>query len=133
MTSRLIFCSLLALAVTGALLTSGRPAAALDSDANASLIARGQYLTGDAGQCADCHRPNFVGGPNLVPGPPGAPWAKTVPSLRGLKMFANDADAVAFLHTAKLPNGQTALRPMPHYNFSVPDAGAIVAYLRSLE
>ncbi len=69
----------------------------------------------------------------LPPRRPGAPWAKVVPSLRGLKMFKTDAAAIAFLHTAKLPNGRPALGPMPHYNFSIADATTIVAYLRSLK
>jgi hypothetical protein len=55
------------------------------------------------------------------------------PSLRGLPMFANDADAIAFLETSKLPNGEHPLPPMPHYNFNTDDATAIVAYLRSLK
>ena len=41
--------------------------------------------------------------------------------------------AVAFLHTARLPGGKRALGPMPGYTFSVADATAIVAYLRSLK
>jgi hypothetical protein len=48
-------------------------------------------------------------------------------------MFKTDAAAIAFLHTAKLPNGRPALGPMPHYNFSIADATTIVAYLRSLK
>jgi mono/diheme cytochrome c family protein len=93
----------------------------------------GAYLTGPAGQCSDCHRPGLTGGPNEIPGPPGAPWAKVVPSLRGLKMFKTNADAIAFLHTAILPGGMRAKGPMPGYHFSVPDATAIVVYLRSLK
>ena len=71
--------------------------------------------------------------PDVIPGPPGAPWAKTVPSLRGLPMFRTDADAIAFLRTGKLPDGKPASGPMPQYRFNEADAGAIVAYLRSLK
>jgi mono/diheme cytochrome c family protein len=97
------------------------------------LIARGHYLVTGAGQCSDCHGEGFVGGPNHIAGPPGVPWAKVVPSLRGLTMFASDADAVAFLETAKLPDGSGALRPMPKFHFNEEDATAIVAYFRSLK
>ncbi len=48
-------------------------------------------------------------------------------------MFKTDADAITFLRTTKLPNGKTALGPMPSYRFNQPDATAIVAYLRSLK
>jgi mono/diheme cytochrome c family protein len=97
------------------------------------LIARGHYLVSGAGQCSDCHGEGFVGGPNLIAGPPGVPWAKVVPSLRGLTMFKSDADAVAFLETAKLPDGSGALRPMPRFHFDEEDATAIVVYFRSLK
>jgi mono/diheme cytochrome c family protein len=104
-------------------------AVALADDSRAS----GAYLTGGAGQCSDCHGAGLKGGPNPIPGPPGAPWAKTVPNLRGLKMFPTDAVAIAFLHTTLLPGGVHALGPMPRYKFSVADATAIVTYLRSLK
>ena len=97
------------------------------------LLSRGAYLVGDAGQCADCHGANLTGGPNVIPGPPGAPWAKHVPSLRGLPMFPTDAAAIAFLRTTRLPNRENALPPMPRYKFNLADATAIVAYLRSLK
>lgn len=129
--SRVVSAAALVALLASAFLGAGRtPASAA---ANAGLIARGAYLTGPAGQCADCHRPGLTGGPNLIGGPPGAPWAKTVPNLHGLKMFATDAAAIAFLHTATLPDGKPALGPMPRYTFSVADATAIVAYLRSLK
>lgn len=108
---------------------AARPAAGDAPD----LIARGHYLVTGAGQCSDCHGEGFVGGPNHIVGPPGVPWAKTVPSLRGLTMFKSDADAIAFLETAKLPDGSAALRPMPRFQFDEEDATAIVAYFRSLK
>jgi mono/diheme cytochrome c family protein len=97
------------------------------------LIARGHYLVTGAGQCSDCHGEGFVGGPNHIAGPPGVPWAKVVPSLRGLTMFKSDADAIAFLETTKLPDGSGALPPMPKFQFNEEDATAIVAYFRSLK
>jgi mono/diheme cytochrome c family protein len=113
------------------ILQGGNRAGAATS--NDDLIARGAYLTGGAGQCADCHRPDFGGGPNLIRPRPNVPWATTVPSLRGLPMFKNDADAIAFLRTGKLPDGSSALAPMPGYRFNEADATAIVAYFRSLK
>jgi len=97
------------------------------------VLARGNYLVGDAGQCTVCHGATFMGGPNEIPGPPGVPWAKKIPSLRGLPMFKTDGEALAFLQTAKLPSGAPALDPMPKYHFNQADAIAIVAYLRSLK
>jgi len=94
---------------------------------------RGMYLVGDAGQCMDCHGEGFKGAPIPFPGPPGAPWSDTAPSLVGLTMFATDAQAVTFLTTGVLPSGQHARGPMPQYRFSAADAQAIVAYLRSLK
>jgi mono/diheme cytochrome c family protein len=110
-------------------LVDGGGARAADPSAQ---IARGEYLTHGAGQCEDCHGAGLVGAP-APPGPPGVPWAKLAPSLHGLTMFAKDADAIAFLETAKLPDGSHVLPPMPHYNFNADDATAIVAYLRSLK
>ncbi len=94
-------------------------------------FARGRYLTGGAGKCADCHGALLTGAP-MPPGPPGVPWAKRSSNLRGLPMFATDADAIAFLETARLPGGGRARGPMPSYHFNAADARAIVAYLRSL-
>ena len=102
------------------------------ADAGVSLVDRGAYLVGDAGQCSDCHGAGLVGGP-APKGPPGVPWATMAPSLVGLKMFTTDADAVKFLSTNVLPDGAKPLPPMPHYKFHTEDATAIVAYLRSLK
>jgi mono/diheme cytochrome c family protein len=94
-------------------------------------VERGKYLVGPAGQCADCHGATLAGAPQ-EPGPPGVPWAERSANLRGLPMFATDAAAIAYLETARLPNGRHARGPMPRYHFNVVDATAIVAYLRSL-
>jgi mono/diheme cytochrome c family protein len=93
-------------------------------------FARGKYLIGPAGQCADCHGADLAGAP-MAPGPPGVPWAKRSANLRGLPMFTTDAAAIAYLETATLPNGKHARGPMPQYHFNLADATAIVAYLRS--
>jgi mono/diheme cytochrome c family protein len=91
------------------------------SAAHAALVARGFYLTGDAGQCSDCHGIGLHGG-KVIP----------APSLAGLIMFANDADAIHFFETALTPAGKPVPPPMPHFKFHPDDAKAIVAYLRQL-
>jgi mono/diheme cytochrome c family protein len=130
--SRVVSAAACAALLSGAVL--GASPAVAGAQMGAAPAARGgAYLVGPAGQCSDCHGATLGGGPNPIPGPPGAPWAKTIPSLHGLKMFKSDAAAIAFLHTAVLPTGKHALGPMPRYNFSVADATAIVVYLRSLK
>jgi mono/diheme cytochrome c family protein len=111
----------------------GAFATATANDAPAGTLLQGKYLVTGAGQCADCHGRTLAGGPNRIKAPPFVPWAKKVPSLRGLAMFKTDADATRFLITAKLPGGRNARRPMPRYNFKPADARAIVAYLRTLK
>ena len=101
--------------------------------ADSGDVARGQYLVMDAGKCSDCHGEKLTGGPNFVPAPPNTPWATSIPRIAGLPMFASDADAVKFLTTGLLPDGNRALGPMPQYRFNQADATAIVAYLRSLK
>jgi len=124
--------SVVAIVLAGATLLFDRAATA-QAPAGSDLLARGAYLTGGAGQCSDCHGATLAGAPLHIPGPPGVPWATEVPSLRGLPMFATDAAAMTFFTTGKLPNGSTALGPMPGYRFNAADAAAIVAYLRSLK
>jgi mono/diheme cytochrome c family protein len=125
------FLACVALLAGAFLAAAGTPARA--GDTAAGRIARGAYLAGPAGQCSDCHGATLRGGRNPIPGPPGMPWAKTIPNLRGLKEFKHDAVAIRFLHTGLLPGEVHALGPMPRYNFSTADATAIVAYLRSLK
>jgi mono/diheme cytochrome c family protein len=72
-----------ALVVASTLLVAliiGRAERAPAADAPPSIIARGEYLVGDAGQCRDCHGQNLEGGP-APKGPPGVPWAANAPSL----------------------------------------------------
>ncbi len=126
---RLLFAVACAL---GATLVFGRPGSAPAADVTSpTILARGEYLTHGAGQCSDCHGADLHGAPFHAP--PNSGMATFAPSLAGLTMFANDADAIAFLTTTKLPNGGNALPPMPRYMFHAEDAAAIVAYLRSLK
>jgi len=114
------------------------------SDPNAALIARGKYLVGPAGQCADCHTPmDKKGQPVKAQALQGAPimfkptvpvpgWADMSMPIAGLPTMASDADAISFFTTGKHLDGKTAAPPMPQYRFSKKDAEAIVAYLKSL-
>jgi mono/diheme cytochrome c family protein len=96
------------------------------------LVARGRYLVGAAGKCSDCHGAKLQGtrldflNPKLPP-----IFERYAPAIAGLPQLSTAA-AVRFLHTGVLPNGRGANPPMPQYRFSVADATAIVAYLKSL-
>jgi mono/diheme cytochrome c family protein len=111
---------------------------------NAALIARGKYLVGPAGQCADCHTPhNQKGQPIESQALQGAPimfkpsvpvpgWADSSMPIAGLPTMASDEDAISFFTTGKHLDGHMAAPPMPQYHFSKRDAKAIIAYLKSL-
>jgi mono/diheme cytochrome c family protein len=98
---------------------------------NMDMVARGRYLVGPAGACADCHGPTLHG---QVLGflRPGMPVQYKSANIAGLK-FLTSAQAVTFLTTGVLPNGKRARPPMPEYRFNNADAQAIVAYLKSLK
>jgi mono/diheme cytochrome c family protein len=114
------------------------------SDPKAALIARGKYLVGPAGQCADCHTPmDKKGQPVKAQALQGAPlmfkptvpvpgWADMSLPIAGLPTMASDEDAISFFTTGKHLDGKVAAPPMPQYRFSKKDAEAIVAYLKSL-
>ncbi len=118
------FAGSLAVAFSHASAQNAGPAAA------AQTLARGRYLVVDAGQCMDCHGPKLAGS-TLDFLKPGMPVAYKTPAIAGLPMMTA-AQAATFLQTGTLPNGKQARPPMPQYRFSAADAGAIVAYLKSL-
>jgi mono/diheme cytochrome c family protein len=118
---------------------SGKPSA--DKSA---MIAHGEYLVKEIGQCADCHTPmnemgqfvqeKWLQGTKLtftstvpVPG-----WADTSANIAGLPGW-DHAQAVKFFTTGLAPNGQPARPPMPAYHLNKTDAEAVVAYLESLK
>jgi mono/diheme cytochrome c family protein len=101
------------------------------TSAQSDLVARGRYLVGPAGQCADCHGANLHG-QNLGFLKPGMPVAYRSADIAGLKQLS-DAAAVKFFETGILPSGKSAAPPMPQYRFNAADAQAIVAYLKSLK
>jgi mono/diheme cytochrome c family protein len=96
-----------------------------------NLIARGSYLVGPAGRCADCHGENLHG-QFLGFLKPGMPVSYNSANIAGLKQLSTAA-AVTFMATGALPNGKQAAPPMPQYRFNTDDARAIVAYLKSLK
>lgn len=112
---------------------------------NAALIARGKYLVGPAGQCADCHTPHdqkgqpiqsqaLQGAPIMFkPTVPVPGWADSSMPIAGLPTMNSDADAISFFTTGKHLDGHMAAPPMPQYHFDKRDAEAIVAYLKSLK
>ena len=113
-------------------------------DPMATVAARGKYLVENVGMCGDCHTPhNEKGEPVKDQWLKGAPlafkptvpmpvWADKAVNIAGLPGWDKDA-AIKFLMTGIAYNGLPARPPMPQYRFNQQDAGAIVAYLQSLE
>lgn len=97
-----------------------------------ALVARGHYLVEMAGKCSDCHGAKLTGSTLDFLSPALPPIVqRKAPRIAGLPQLSK-SQAVAFLHTGMLPGGHPARPPMPEYRFSVADATAIVAYLKSL-
>lgn len=130
------------------LFAAGLPLAANAGEtktADATLLARGEYLTNKIGLCGDCHTPRDERGALLMekhlqgavlgfaPTVP-MPWGPYAPAIAGLPPMWADADMVEFLMNGKRPGGAPAPRPpMPEYRFSKADAVAVTAYMRSLK
>jgi mono/diheme cytochrome c family protein len=107
-------------------------------------IERGIYLTHRVAMCIQCHTPRdergelelsrlFQGAPIPVEAPPfTAEWAPRAPALAGLHGWTDEA-IVTLLMTGVRPNGTSPRPPMPPFRLSAEDAGAIAAYLRSLD
>jgi mono/diheme cytochrome c family protein len=113
------------------------------SDPQARKIARGKYIVENVGMCADCHSPRnergefvqarWLQGSHLdfAPTVPMPAWASASKPIAGLPSLS-EAEAVKFLQTGVLPNGQSPRPPMPPYRMSHDDAEAVAAYLKSL-
>jgi len=109
-----------------------------------AMIAHGEYLVKQVGQCADCHTPfnekgeyvqeKWLQGAKLTFAPtvPMPVWADTSVNIAGLPGW-DHAKAVQFFMTGLAPNGQPARPPMPQYHMNKEDAEAVVAYLESLK
>jgi Cytochrome c len=133
-----------ALAAGLSLLAVTQGSAAPNATKSQSQIARGEYLVKAIGQCADCHTPfndhgeyvmdKWLQGKKLefAPTVPMPVWADTSPNIAGLPGWDQEK-AIQFFMTGLAPNGQPARPPMPQYKMNRADAGAVVAYLRSLK
>ncbi|MFZ0705892.1 MAG: c-type cytochrome [Candidatus Korobacteraceae bacterium] len=109
-----------------------------------ALVAHGEYLVKELGQCGDCHTPmnemgQYVQGKWLqgtkltfAPTVPVPGWADTSANIAGLPGW-DHAKAMQFFMTGLAPNGQPARPPMPAYHMTKADAEAVVAYLESLK
>ena len=138
---------LLASAVAEVLCTvalSSNAGSAKASPDKSTMVAHGEYLVKEIGQCADCHTPfndkgdyvqeKWLQGAKLTFAPtvPMPVWADTSANIAGLPGW-NHAQAVKFFTTGLAPNGQPARPPMPAYHMNKADAEAVVAYLESLK
>ncbi len=104
-------------------------------------VARGAYLVGVLGHCAECHTPrNFLGGPDKNERFAGAkiPEGK-VPNLTPTRLKKwSDADLKEYLMTGNAPNGDVAVDPMSEVitnttsQLTSADMAAVIAYLRTL-
>lgn len=107
-------------------------------------IKRGQYLVERVANCADCHterdwkgkqsRERWLRGARLDFKPARLmPWAEVAPDIAGLPSFASDEQAANYFKTGLKPDQKSSRPPMPQYRLDEDDAGAVVAYLRSLK
>jgi len=106
-------------------------------------VARGRYLVEGVALCGECHTPRIAdgsldrsrwlqGGPVVVERPGFVrDWAVVAPPIAGLRTYG-ESEAVRLLTEGVGRDGKALRPPMPRYRFSVPDAEAIAAYLRSL-
>ncbi len=113
---------------------------------NAEAVKRGRYLVNEMGKCGDCHTPRKAGIPDKTKWLKGSPlgfaplgpvpgWATAAPDLTStspLWKSWGEKGLVQFLTTGVAPNGKPAGPPMPQYTITSQDAGAIVAYLKTL-
>ncbi len=104
-------------------------------------VARGAYLVGALGHCAECHTPrNFLGGPDKNERFAGAkiPEGK-VPNLTPTRLKKwSDTELKDYLMTGTAPNGDVAVDPMSEVitnttsQLTSADMAAMIAYLRTL-
>ena len=121
-------------------------ATAKDHPANnnpATQIAHGKYLVDRVAMCSDCHSPRNARG-GIVPGRylqgaklefqpvhPVPGFASVAPAIAGLPGWST-AEAVRLLMSGVGKDGKPLAPPMPQFRMSREDAGAVVAYLKSL-
>ena len=127
--------------VTGWKLLFFTPGTAATAGPATDPVARGAYLVGALGHCAECHTPrNFLGGPDKNERFAGAkiPEGK-VPNLTPTRLKKwSDAELKDYLMTGTAPNGDVAVDPMSEVitnttsQLTSADMAAMIAYLRTL-
>ncbi|HZA54976.1 MAG TPA: c-type cytochrome, partial [Candidatus Udaeobacter sp.] len=109
------------------------------------LIGQAKYIVEDVAMCVQCHTPRdkrgrlirseyLKGAPVPVKRPPyrGMQWALKAPAIAGLPGYTKE-EGVRLLTRGVTRDGRFANPPMPPFRLSIPDAEAVVAYLKSLE
>lgn len=141
---RILAGTAVALGVCAAALYGNAAGSGKSSADKSAIVAHGEYLVKEIGQCADCHTPfndkgdyvqeKWLQGAKLTFAPtvPMPVWADTSANIAGLPGW-DHAQAVKFFMTGLAPNGQPARPPMPQYHMYKTDAEAVVAYLESLK
>ncbi len=122
---------------------NAKTAAKASSAANKDVVARGQYIVDGVAMCGQCHTPrdgqgvpersHWLEGASLwlTSAQPVADWPLQAPRLAGSPP-GTDAEIVKLLTTGIWSTGAYLRPPMPQFRMSVPDAEAVVAYLKSL-
>ncbi len=67
-----------------------------------------------------------------LPAKPDSDWPVNAPRIGGTPLPASDADMIKLLTTGIWTTGNSLRPPMPQFRMSRSDAGAVVAYLKSL-
>jgi mono/diheme cytochrome c family protein len=109
------------------------------------LVWIGKYIVEDVAMCVQCHTPRdntgqlirgeyLNGAPVAVSAPPypGMKWALKAPAIAGLLGYTKE-EGVCLLTRGITRDGRVPNPPMPPFRLSIPDAEAVVAYLKSLE
>ncbi len=114
-----------------------------DAAQSQSQIAHGKYLVHHVAQCIQCHTPRDAQGDLIesrlltgaeipIVGPKfGPPWAAESVNIAGLGNYPESFVRHLLMHGTR-PDGTKAKSPMPSFHLSAADAGAVVAYLKSL-
>ncbi|SRR6266567_1573516 len=111
---------------------------------NTQSVDRGKYLVEGVAMCGQCHTPRDSNGNSertrwlqgapvpWLPAKPDSDWPVNAPRIGGTPLPASDADMIKLLTTGIWTTGNSLRPPMPQFRMSRSDAGAVVAYLKSL-
>lgn len=135
-------------AIASIVLTAAAGLLPAQPPAGKDSLARGKYLAEEVGKCQECHSPRLENGEldkerwmkgavlDFAPLTPTPSWHKTSPDITGAgslwKRWGDEA-MLKFMTTGLSPKGKKADAPMPAYTLALPDAEAVVAYLKSLK